>query len=64
VYGVDDERGGQRVEAAVVGDGASLEAYAREHLAPAQRPKAVHLLAALPRTSTGKVLRGQLRARP
>jgi len=64
VYGVDDERWGQRVEAAVVGDGATLDAYAHEHLAPAQRPKAVHVLAALPRTSTGKVLRGQLRARP
>ena len=64
VFGVDDERWGQRVEAAVVGNGAALEAYAREHLAPAQRPKAVHVLAALPRTSTGKVLRGQLRARP
>jgi len=61
---VDDERWGQRVEAAVVGNGAALEAYAREHLAPAQRPKAVHVLAVLPRTSTGKVLRGVLRARP
>jgi len=46
----------------VVGNGAALEAYAREHLAPAQRPKAVHVLAVLPRTSTGKVLRGVLRA--
>jgi len=61
VYGVDDERWGQRVEAAVVGDAADLDAFARQHLAPAQRPKAVHVLETLPRTSTGKVLRGELR---
>jgi len=63
VYGVDDERWGQRVEAAVVGDVAALDSYAREHLAPAQRPKTVHRLDQLPRTSTGKVLRGELRTR-
>jgi len=60
VYGVDDERWGQRVEAAVVGSTDAVAAYAREHFSPAQRPKAVHVLAALPRTSTGKVLRRQL----
>jgi long-chain acyl-CoA synthetase len=48
------------VEAAVVGDASTVDAYAREHLAPAQRPKAVHVLAQLPRTSTGKVLRREL----
>jgi len=62
VYGVDDEHWGQRVEAAVVGSVAAVDAWAREQLAPAQRPKAVHLLDALPRTSTGKVLRSALRA--
>ncbi len=64
VYGVDDERWGQRVEAVVVGDTAGVDAYAREHLAPAQRPKAVHVVDRLPRTSTGKVLRRQLGAEP
>jgi len=62
VYGVDDDRWGQRVEAAVVGDAAAVGAYARAHLTPAQRPKTVHELESLPRTSTGKVLRGELRA--
>jgi len=61
VYGVDDERWGQRVEAAVVGNVQGLDAYAKVHLAPAQRPKSVHVLEALPRTTTGKVLRSQLR---
>ena len=63
VYGVDDERWGQRVEAAVVGDASAVDDWAREHLAPAQRPKVVHSLDALPRTTTGKVLRGALRTR-
>ncbi len=59
VFGVDDERWGQRVCAAVVGtvpDGA-LEAHAREHLAPPKRPKEYHRVEALPRTPTGKVRR-------
>jgi long-chain acyl-CoA synthetase len=63
VYGVDDERWGQRVEVAVVGDAGAVDGWAREHLAPAQRPKVVHVLDELPRTSTGKVLRTALRAR-
>ena len=59
VYGVDDEQWGQRVCAAVVGevDDATLDAHAREHLAPAKRPKEYHRLDALPRTPTGKVRR-------
>jgi long-chain acyl-CoA synthetase len=59
VYGVDDEDWGQRVCAAVVGtaDDATLDAYAREHLAPAKRPKEYHRLDVLPRTPTGKVRR-------
>ena len=59
VYGVDDERWGQRVCAAVVGavDEATLDAHAREHLAPAKRPKEYHRLDSLPRTPTGKVRR-------
>ncbi len=59
VFGVDDERWGQRVCAAVVGQvaGSVLEGHAREHLAPAKRPKDYHHLEALPRTPTGKVRR-------
>ena len=62
VYGVPDERWGQRVCAAVVGtaSAAELDAFARERLAPPKRPKEYHRLAELPRTLTGKVLRGQL----
>jgi long-chain acyl-CoA synthetase len=59
VFGRDDERWGQRVCAAVVGpvDEGALASYAREHLAPAKRPKEWHRLSELPRTPTGKVRR-------
>jgi long-chain acyl-CoA synthetase len=59
VFGTDDEQWGQRVCAAVVGrvEEATLRAHAREHLAPAKRPKEYHRLDALPRTPTGKVRR-------
>jgi long-chain acyl-CoA synthetase len=62
VYGVPDERWGQRVCAAYVGSSTEAEvaAWAREHLAPAKRPKELHRLVALPRTATGKVLRREL----
>ncbi|MCW2756971.1 MAG: AMP-dependent synthetase [Nocardioidaceae bacterium] len=64
VFGVDDERWGQRVCAAVVGtaDVEALTAYAREQLAPAKRPKDWFVLDGLPRTSTGKVRRLDLPA--
>jgi acyl-CoA synthetase (AMP-forming)/AMP-acid ligase II len=47
------------VVAAYVGDADPVEvaAWARERLAPAKRPKALHPLGELPRTSTGKVRR-------
>lgn len=63
VYGMPDERWGQRVCAAVVGPAAEAElaAYARERLSPAKRPKQWLFLDALPRTATGKVRRGELR---
>ncbi|MGN6252633.1 MAG: class I adenylate-forming enzyme family protein [Marmoricola sp.] len=66
VYGVPDERWGQRVCAAYVGTAApaDLDAYARAHLAPAKRPKEYHRLDALPRTPTGKVRRRDLAAGP
>ena len=62
VYGVPDDHWGQRVCAAVVGDAAAeqLDAFAREHLVPAKRPKTWRHVGDLPRTPTGKVLRDRL----
>ncbi|MCA0145869.1 class I adenylate-forming enzyme family protein [Blastococcus sp. LR1] len=59
VFGVPDPDWGQRVVAAYVGDAEAgdLADWARERLAPAKRPKALHPLPGLPRTSTGKVRR-------
>ena len=59
VFGVPDDDWGQRVVAAYVGsaDPTGLAAWARERLTAAKRPKALHPLAELPRTSTGKVRR-------
>jgi long-chain acyl-CoA synthetase len=62
VFGVDDERWGQRVCAAVVGEvepQAVLD-HARAHLAPYKRPKEVHPLEELPHTATGKVQRTRI----
>jgi long-chain acyl-CoA synthetase len=62
VFGAADERWGQRVCAAVVGDvqpDAVVE-HARAHLAPYKCPKDVYLVADLPRTGTGKVRRSKL----
>ncbi|RBY92937.1 class I adenylate-forming enzyme family protein [Blastococcus sp. TF02A-30] len=59
VFGVPDDEWGQRVVAAYVGsaDAAELAAWARERLSAAKRPKALHRIDDLPRTSTGKVRR-------
>jgi acyl-CoA synthetase (AMP-forming)/AMP-acid ligase II len=59
VFGLPDEEWGQRVVAAYVGaaDPVELGGWARERLGPAKRPKALHRLDELPRTSTGKVRR-------
>jgi acyl-CoA synthetase (AMP-forming)/AMP-acid ligase II len=64
VFGVPDEEWGQRVVAAYVGEAtpAELAAWARERLSPAKRPKSLHPLGELPRTSTGKVRRLDLPA--
>lgn len=69
VFGVPDDDWGQRVEAAVVGwPGAALDtevlrADLGDRLTPAKVPKRIHVVADLPRTSTGKVRRdGSLRA--
>ncbi|MDQ4008238.1 MAG: AMP-binding protein [Actinomycetota bacterium] len=59
VFGVADDRWGQRVCAAVVGEAAeaALDAHARERLSPPKRPKQYFVLEALPHTATGKVRR-------
>jgi long-chain acyl-CoA synthetase len=64
VFGVPDERWGQRLCAAVVGevDEAALRDRARARLAPAKRPKDVLLVAALPRSGLGKLRRAGLAA--
>jgi long-chain acyl-CoA synthetase len=62
VFGVPDERWGQRLCAAVIGTAtaAELDAFAHAELSAARRPKDYRLLAELPRTSTGKLDRGVL----
>jgi acyl-CoA synthetase (AMP-forming)/AMP-acid ligase II len=59
VFGVPDEQWGQRVVAAYVGAAApgELREWARERLAAAKRPKQLHRVDELPRTSSGKVRR-------
>jgi long-chain acyl-CoA synthetase len=59
VFGVDDERWGQRVCAAMVGDAdpEAVLAHARAHLAAYKCPKDVYRLDELPHTSTGKLQR-------
>ena len=59
VFGVDDERWGQRVCAAVVGEASAeeLTAFASERLAPPKRPKEYFAVDALPHTPTGKIKR-------
>jgi long-chain acyl-CoA synthetase len=59
VFGMPDDEWGQRVVAAYVGtaEPEDLRLWARERLAPAKRPKSLHRLDELPRTSTGKVRR-------
>ena len=63
-FGVNDEVWGERLEAAVVADGAdeeSLRAFVREALGPVRTPKRLHLLDALPRNPVGKLVRGDIR---
>ena len=69
VLGVDDEQYGQRLAAFVVLDkGASVEVddlkqHVRDNLANYKVPRDITLLPALPRGSTGKILRNELRSR-
>ncbi|MFI0351259.1 class I adenylate-forming enzyme family protein [Actinomadura sp. 9N407] len=66
VYAVPDERWGQRVCASVVlrdPDGLTVDAmteHCRAHLAGYKVPKLIRIVAGLPRTATGKILRPQL----
>jgi long-chain acyl-CoA synthetase len=62
VFGVDSERWGQQVTAAVTGTAspADVIAFARERLASYKCPKQVYVVEELPRTSTGKVQRLRL----
>jgi long-chain acyl-CoA synthetase len=64
VFGIDDERWGQRVCAAIVStrgiDAAELLAHARTQLAPYKVPKDVYVVEELPHTSTGKVRRSAI----
>jgi acyl-CoA synthetase (AMP-forming)/AMP-acid ligase II len=69
VIGVDDEQYGQRLAAFVVlSSGAtvtpdSLKQYVRDNLANYKVPREIVVVDELPRSSTGKVLRGELLAR-
>jgi acyl-CoA synthetase (AMP-forming)/AMP-acid ligase II len=69
VLGVDDEQYGQRLTAFVVlAPGASttpdsLKQYVRDYLANYKVPREITVLDELPRSSTGKILRDDLRAR-
>jgi long-chain acyl-CoA synthetase len=64
VFGIPHPGWGQQVCLAVVGDVPrdTLDAFAREHLAPAKRPKRVVRIGALPRTASGKIRRLDLPA--
>jgi fatty-acyl-CoA synthase len=67
VFGVDDEEFGQRLKAVVVTrDGASLseddvKGYVKSNLAGYKVPRDVEFVDELPRTSTGKVLKRELK---
>jgi acyl-CoA synthetase (AMP-forming)/AMP-acid ligase II len=65
-FGIDDEKYGERVGAAVALKGAAddreLIAYCRERLAAFKVPEVVHVLEAIPRTPTGKVQRKRVGA--
>ena len=61
-FGVADERWGQRVCLAVIGDAPDrlLHDAARAALAPYKRPKDIYRIDALPRTGTGKIKRSSI----
>jgi acyl-CoA synthetase (AMP-forming)/AMP-acid ligase II len=65
VFGVDDEKFGQRLKAVVVKKGALSEQdvkdYVKANLAGYKAPRDVVFIDELPRTSTGKVLKRELK---
>lgn len=67
VFGIPDAHWGERVEAAVelkaghVSSEQALRDHVREALGPVRTPKAIHIIAQLPRNSIGKVQKRQLR---
>lgn len=64
VFGVPDDRWGERVAALVAArgvTGAELQAWIKGRLEPARRPKSIEVREALPRTSTGKLDRAAAR---
>ena len=62
VFGLADDRWGQKVCAAVVGATTSeaIVSYAKSQMAAHKCPKAIFIVEALPRTSTGKIQRREL----
>ena len=66
VFGVADERWGQRVCVAVITDGAfdpgAVDRAAAERLAPYKRPKDIYVVDEVPRTGTGKIRRAAIAA--
>jgi O-succinylbenzoic acid--CoA ligase len=64
VTGVEDLEWGQRVVALVVSDGTNIDeqlrAMADERIGPWAKPKEIRYVAAIPRTSNGKVRRAEL----
>jgi fatty-acyl-CoA synthase len=65
VFGVDDERFGQRLKAVIVKKGSlserDVKEYVKANLAGYKQPRDVVFVDELPRTSTGKVLKRELR---
>ncbi len=59
------ETGGKAPKAVVVGDvpPGELREFAEEHLAPHEVPRAIEVVASLPRCATGELDRGELRRR-
>jgi acyl-CoA synthetase (AMP-forming)/AMP-acid ligase II len=68
VFGVDDEKFGQRLKAVVVTKGSKkisedeVKKYVKSNLAGYKVPRDVEFIDELPRTSTGKVLKRELKA--
>src|SRR4051812_24696967 len=65
VFGVDDEKFGQRLKAVIVKKGSlsekDVQNYVKQNLAGYKSPREVVFMDELPRTSTGKVLKRELK---